>query len=490
MAYVSCQGYIENMKMQRTFFFARIAIAAMGFSLLSGYSALAETDPFPSIALGGEIGSRQAVSRSTGIPLDGSPIISCPAGAGLAGVADFIVGNYLVCTKTWRPSADIDADVNFRAAQEAATAVATKQSQDWNAANPGQQKCFQWGPIVHANGVSTSSGGVCANVVPVPAGSSGGSSETATVITPTPTPSASASPSDSPTVNSVPAPTIVDTSTPVSSPSPTATPTPSPTATPAPVNGLAGVGGWAVIDSSGKVYGVIVCDNSVCGASGSWGGVMPVEYMGCPAGCRLVLQTSADPQTGNVAGWRSQEGTDVVYNSQSNTFSVQQNNQAAPTLIITPPSATALSFATPINQPTRNAETSTAPSETPTVVSDTSTATAPPSVPIAPVPTTPSLEPVLADVIPLESDGEEINEPPAAEISAFKESSGKYLIKLDSNIYEDKLMVRAFKKGSKVVVFKVTTNIDGLAAIRTTRNLAGFKLAVYVGDQFLDSIKI
>ncbi len=96
----------------------------------------------------------------------------------------------------------------------------------------------------------------------------------------------------------------------------------------------------------------------------------------------------------------------------------------------------------------------------------------------------------MADVIPLESDGEEIDAPPAAEISVRKEQSGKFMISLDSNIYEDQLMIRAFKKGAKVIVFKVTTNIDGQAAIRTARNLAGYKLAVYAGDQFLDSVKL
>jgi hypothetical protein len=482
MAYVGRQGYIKNMKSSQKYFLARLIVASMGFSLIVGAPAQADTDPFPGVALGGEIGSRQAVSPSTGMPLDGSPIISCPAGAGLGAVADFLIGNYVVCTKTWRPPADVDADANFRAAQDAATAVATKQSQDWNAANPGQQKCFQWGPIVHANGVSTASGGVCANVVPVPGGAPSAGSDTATVVSPTPSPSPSSTPSDTSTVS------LVETSTSVSAP----TPTPSSTSSSAPVNGLAGIGGWAVIDSSGKVYGVIVCDNSVCGTSGSWGGVMPVEYMGCPAGCRLVLQTSADPQTGNVAGWRSQEGTDVVYNERTNTFAVQQNNQVSPTLIITPPSSTSLSFATPVNQPNVVTESSTVGSETTTARSESVTAASSgaPVIPIAPFSAPIALEPIMADVIPLESDGEEINEPPAAEIGVKREASGKFLITLESNIYEDQLRVRAFKKGSKLVIFKVSTNVDGRAAIRTNRNLAGFKLAVYVGDQFLDSVKI
>jgi hypothetical protein len=451
--------------------FSVVAIVATAFSLVP---AFADTDPFPAISLGGEIGSRQFVSPSTGMPLDGSPIISCPTGAGLGAVADGIVGNYVVCTKTWRPSTEIDADLNFRNAQESAVAAATLESQTWNAAHPGEQKCVQWGPIVHANGVSTASGGVCANPVAAPTSSSSESETSTPVVSPAPTPSETSTP------------VVVSTST----------PTPTPTASAAPVDGLAGVGGWAVIDSAGKVYGVIVCDNAVCGTSGSWGGVMPVEYMGCPIGCRLVLQTSADPQTGNVAGWRSQEGTDVIYNSSSNTFSVQQTNQSQPSLIITPPSANSYSFSTLINQTVvpSASESSTAGVETITVTtnlvpSPSASESSTVSVPSATVPVV-ALEPMAADFIPLESDGEEIDSPPAADISVKKESSGKYLISLGSNIYEETLMVRAFKKGLKIVIYKVTTNIDGLAAIRTSRNLSGFKLAVYVGKDFLDSTRI
>jgi hypothetical protein len=139
--------------------------------------------------------------------------------------------------------------------------------------------------------------------------------------------------------------------------------------------------------------------------------------------------------------------------------------------------------------------------ETVTVLTETKTAqifesSTAPSLPATQgaLPVTPSVSETLsaasAGAIPLESDGEEIDAQPNAEIGVLKESSGKFLISLDSNIYEEQLLVRAFKKGSKLVIFKVSTNLDGRAAIRTNRNLAGFKLAVYVGDQFLDSVKI
>ena len=77
------------------------------------------------------------------------------------------------------------ADTDFRAAQHAAIGKATLESQAWNAANPGKQKCIQWGPIVHANGVSTASGGVCANPVAPGAGTSVTTQESEAVVGPT-----------------------------------------------------------------------------------------------------------------------------------------------------------------------------------------------------------------------------------------------------------------------------------------------------------------
>ena len=60
------------------------------------------------------------------------------------------------------------ADEEFQRAINEAQRIAEEESRAWNEANPGRQKCVQWGPIRHPNGVGESSGGVCAN--PVPAG--------------------------------------------------------------------------------------------------------------------------------------------------------------------------------------------------------------------------------------------------------------------------------------------------------------------------------
>lgn len=70
--------------------------------------------------------------------------------------------------------------------------------------------------------------------------------------------------------------------------------------------------------SSGVVHGVIVCTVDVCGSSGEWGGRLPVEFMGCPPGCRLVLQAQ-QTSDGNVAGWH---GGEVRYDDDSGSFSL------------------------------------------------------------------------------------------------------------------------------------------------------------------------
>ena len=81
------------------------------------------------------------------------------------------------------------------------------------------------------------------------------------------------------------------------------------------------VGGWAVVNpETNQVHGVIVCTESVCGSTGSWGGVLPGEYMGC-TNCSLKFQTKATDD-GNVAGWH---GDNVTYKPEDQTFEMTNN---------------------------------------------------------------------------------------------------------------------------------------------------------------------
>lgn len=193
----------------------KIVLVAMSFSIFVP-TASADTDPFPGVANGAEVGSRQPINPSTGNPADGSAAISCPAGTGRSQVANATTKEqYLVCTKNWQPQATVDAEAKYRSDLAAAQAAALAQSLAWNTANPGQQKCFQWGPITSPSG-GTSSGGVCANPVgtaPSSSGSTGSTpaSETRTATTtPTTSGGTTSSTSDTKTATTTPTATVPD----------------------------------------------------------------------------------------------------------------------------------------------------------------------------------------------------------------------------------------------------------------------------------------
>ena len=156
----------------------KIVLVAISFSIFVP-TASADTDPFPGVANGSEI---------PGTRVSGQQAISCPSGSGSGiEVNATTKQTFTYCVKTWRSTETIDAEAKYRSDLAAAQAAALAQSQAWNTANPGQQKCFQWGPITSPSG-GTSSGGVCANPVgsaPSSSGSTGStpSTETRTATT-------------------------------------------------------------------------------------------------------------------------------------------------------------------------------------------------------------------------------------------------------------------------------------------------------------------
>ena len=85
-------------------------------------------------------------------------------------------------------------------------------------------------------------------------------------------------------------------------------------------------GTWAVIDSQGVVKNVIVCQESVCGANGAWGGKMPDDTLF--PGYSIVPQVAPNPvthtplNTGSYIG-NSDHGTEVVYSD--NKFTINEN---------------------------------------------------------------------------------------------------------------------------------------------------------------------
>lgn len=144
-------------------------------------AAHADTDPFPAISYHGEIPGTRVSSSPGQAQSDWNQSaaiqnFSCPSGASsalehnlnwTADNSDDVLSMY--CIKTWQAQVVIDAWQTYRDALAAAQAAAEATSRAWNEANPGQQKCVQWGPITDPNG-GTSSGGVCAN----PVGAGGG----------------------------------------------------------------------------------------------------------------------------------------------------------------------------------------------------------------------------------------------------------------------------------------------------------------------------
>ena len=87
-----------------------------------------------------------------------------------------------------------------------------------------------------------------------------------------------------------------------------------------PTSAQAAVGGFAVVNpETGVVHGVIVGSIDYFGGNNR---TMGHEYMGCPAGC-LIIQQSTSDQNGNVAGIH---GPNVTYNENRNVFQVAQSN--------------------------------------------------------------------------------------------------------------------------------------------------------------------
>lgn len=87
-----------------------------------------------------------------------------------------------------------------------------------------------------------------------------------------------------------------------------------------PTQTQAAVGGFAVVNpETGVVHGVIVGSIEYFGGNNR---TMGHEYMGCPAGC-LIIQQSTSDQNGNVAGIH---GPNVTYNDNRNVFQVAQSN--------------------------------------------------------------------------------------------------------------------------------------------------------------------
>jgi len=447
--------------------------------------ASAEVDPFPNVSSGAEIpgtriwglpGASQSAYEASAEYLAWTST-NCAPGSGNAGGVDMNFTethsddrHYNYCVKTWRPSAEIQADIDFQNAQRAATAAAEAESKAWAEAHPGQQKCIQWGPIVHANGVSTASGGVCANPVPVPAGST--NDTTTSTVTETSTSLTTA---------------FVETATPVIESVTTTAPV---AVAPAPVQApiTSGLGGYAVIHPDGHVCGVIVATSADPFGNG---GVMPNEYMGCPSGARIVFQTTPS-ETGNVAGWHGDnvryDGTNFVISNNSSSITI--NNGTA-----TDNSGRSWDTGTGnvISQgnPIAVIDSATTLIDTQTALTDSSTVLV---TPIAIAVATSAIENGTAIALPLATPADDLDSLP--EVAAEEEVSNsveakvigsKTRIAVSTEWSKTKLSVTATKKGSKKkYTYRFSTDSNGDYTFKSSVNLKGFTLVLYKGSEELD----
>jgi hypothetical protein len=472
-----------------------VLLAAIIASTCIQSAAFADTDPYPGVATGGEIPG----TRVSGAPNQSQsdweatdayknrPACGAGAGSGLEVNATTHVYS-IYCVKTWRPSADVNADATFRAAQDAAVAAATAESQAWNAANPGKQKCVQWGPIVHANGVSTASGGVCANPVAPGAGATVPSQSTDAVVGPTTAPSAGTS--------STPAviPTNDTSITGNGSPYTKLLAGQHSTAE-CPVgfqaaNGIIvaigtgtftecwpdlawkanRLGGtyWEQFKASGGTYDVTAVIDALS---------VIADYK---ARAKAVAQTAADltpgiqrcstwsvyGQSGEECAYAFIQPSGVVAGADSRTATTKSDSSTVST---TP--AIDTSTAQSIN--TNNLDTSTAVvALVPVAIAPATTVVVESATAVAPV------------VTGISADSGEVVEV-AADLSA-KQFKGKVVLTVSTNVEAQALTITATKKGGKTIEIAIVTNSEGDRTLSSKLNLAGYTLTLKSGDQVLD----
>lgn len=87
-----------------------------------------------------------------------------------------------------------------------------------------------------------------------------------------------------------------------------------------PTPAQAAIGGFAVVNpETGVVHGIITGSIEYFGNNDK---TMGNEYMGCAAGCKIIMQSTAD-KNGNVAGIH---GPNVTYNNNRNIYQIIENN--------------------------------------------------------------------------------------------------------------------------------------------------------------------
>jgi hypothetical protein len=308
---------------------------------------------------------------------------------------------------------------------------------------------------------------------------------------------------------SLPGPTssATTTSTPTSLPN-TSNFSETKTVTTIPQSIQSGLGGYAVIHPNGKVCGVIVATSADPFGNG---GTMPIEYMGCPSGSRIIFQTTAS-STGNVVGWH---GENVTYNGnefeikngRSDTATVQTKIQggiatdsdgriwdtgsgavlkpATGTTTTTPETATITTTTTTPETATITTTTTTpetATITTPTTTPDSTNSIAPQTLSIkVSIPDSLAVEQALAVLKALDKESQLVTK---------IEKSKRTSVSINTEFSNSLIQFTAVKKGSKTISFAVLTNENGDAKLNMKRNLSGFTVSLKAGTVTLDKDKV
>ncbi len=87
----------------------------------------------------------------------------------------------------------------------------------------------------------------------------------------------------------------------------------------------------------------------------------------------------------------------------------------------------------------------------------------------------------------IEDDG--VEEEPVGDLRVRKESSGKFLMTITSNLDTEKVSIVATRKGKATIRFSASTNEAGSVQIRTSRNLSGYTLKLIFDGATLNTTK-
>lgn len=93
-------------------------------------------------------------------------------------------------------------------------------------------------------------------------------------------------------------------------------------------------------------------------------------------------------------------------------------------------------------------------------------------------------EEVLADEDGVEED------PEGTLTVTYSSSLARFILRVESNLPEESLSVRATKRGAKSLRFTINTDEDGVGGLRTRTKLSGYTLTLLYGTTKLDTFRV